>query len=133
MRRKVVYIALPLTAILLFCSILFLEIRSSKMAHAQSFALFSTPTSTPSGNGGGVDWGNPIIIGALIALVGGLATAGVYIYQTHRNTKIEREKLELEREKLETQEVSLSIINAALMFPRRDTDTTHGVTCASKR
>jgi len=103
MRRKVVFVALLLTAILLFCFILFLETGSSKTAHAQSFVVSSTLTPTPSGKGGGIDWGNPIIIGALIALIGGLATAGVYIYQTHRNSEIEREKLELEREKLETQ------------------------------
>ena len=71
------------------------------MAHAA--VLSPVSTATPSVTTGGIDWGNPIIIGALIALIGVLATAGVYMYQTHRNAKIEREKLELEREKLKTQ------------------------------
>ena len=71
------------------------------MAHAA--VLSPVSIATPSVTTGGIDWGNPIIIGALIALIGVLTTAGVYLYQTHRNAKIEREKLELEREKLETQ------------------------------
>jgi hypothetical protein len=84
MQRKVVHVVtvLLLAAILLFCFTLFLEPGSSKMTHAA--VLSPVSTATPSVTTGGIDWGNPITIGALIALIGVLATAGVYMYQIHR-------------------------------------------------
>jgi divalent metal cation (Fe/Co/Zn/Cd) transporter len=100
MRRKVVYtvMALSLAIILLSCFLLFVAEGSSNIAHAQVPSLFLAPTPTPPKAGDGIDWGNPTIIGALIALIGVFATAGVYVYQTRRNAKLEHDKLESQHE-----------------------------------
>ena len=100
MQRKVIttlMIVIVAMAIAVWLGIV-LEIGNARIARASnSFLPAVTATSQSPGSPiSGIDWTNPAIIAAFIALVGVLITAGASLYLFRRTRQLEQEKIRLQ-------------------------------------